>query len=49
MKLIVQNVYLLITNKGFLSSNEIKAELANNLSVFLDKSGLLRVQACQPL
>ena len=37
---------LLIKNeqKGFLSSNEIKAKLANNLGVFLDKNGLLRVK-----
>ena len=27
-----------------MSSNEIKAELANNLSVFLEKNGLLRVK-----
>ena len=37
---------LLIKNeqKGFLSCNEIKKELANNLSVFLDKNGLLHVK-----
>ena len=37
---------LLIKNeqKGFLSSNRIKKELANDLSVFLDENGLLCVK-----
>ena len=47
-------IYLLLYNlhdcafkneqKGFLSSNEIKKKLTNNLSVFLDQNGLLRVE-----
>ena len=40
MKLIVQSVYWLRTNK----KAEIKTELANNFSVFLNKNGLLRVK-----
>ena len=37
---------LLIKNeqKDFWRSNEINTELANNLSLFLDKNGLLRVK-----
>ena len=45
MKLIVQNVYLSKTNKDFLSSYEIKKEIAYNFNMLLDKNGLLRVKA----
>ena len=45
MKLIVQNVYLSKTNKDFLSSYEIKKEIAHNFNMLLDKNGLLRVKA----
>ena len=45
MKLIVQNVYLSKTNKDFLSSYEVKKEVAYNFNMLLDKNGFLRVKA----
>ena len=48
----IDNIKLKVENKtnkiGFLSNNEIKKELANNLSVFLDKNGLSRVKRRSP-